>query len=184
MGPAIVIMGVSGSGKTSVAKMLSESLNCCFLEADDFHPKANREKMSKGIPLSDEDRIPWLESLHDAIRRHLITGRTVAITCSALKRSYREILRSADPNYKTGDCVSCKVKFFCLVAPVERLAERINKRSEVGEHFMPVSLLESQLALLHIDEDEGIPQIDSTLSLQAITNNIVSLLKDTESCKL
>ncbi|KAG0502100.1 hypothetical protein HPP92_002172 [Vanilla planifolia] len=161
MGSAIVIMGVSGSGKTSVAKLLSDSLHCCFLDADDFHSESNKEKMGKGIPLSDEDRLPWLESLRDAIRQKTSNGELVALACSALQKRYRDILRSADPDYKSGDYTRCIVKFFCLVAPVEVIAERMNGRSEKEEHFMPVSLLRSQLELLQVDDSEGIPQIDS-----------------------
>lgn len=178
MGRAFVIMGVSGSGKTSVAKMLSKSLHCSFLEADDFHSQSNKEKMVKGIPLCDEDRIPWLEALCDAIRRKFIDGETVTLACSALQKNYREILRSADPDYRISDPDCCKVKFICLVAPVETLAERVNRRSEKGEHFMPASLLKSQLDLLQIFENERIPRIDSTMILQSILDHILSLIKE------
>ncbi|KAL0912691.1 hypothetical protein M5K25_018682 [Dendrobium thyrsiflorum] len=178
MARAIVIMGVSGSGKTSVAKMLSESFHCSFLEADDFHSHSNKEKMLKGIPLCDEDRFPWLEALRDAIRKKFVDGETVVLACSALQKRYRDIIRSADPDYKAGEYSSCKVKFVCLVAPVGTIAERINKRSEEGNHFMPVSLLQSQMDLLQIFEYERIPQIDSTMNLQLILDQILTLFKD------
>ncbi|KAK8947944.1 hypothetical protein KSP40_PGU007697 [Platanthera guangdongensis] len=176
MARAFVIMGVSGSGKTSVAKMLSESLNCSFLEADEFHSQSNKEKMNRGIPLCDEDRIPWLEALRDAIGRKLVSEETAVLACSALQKRYREILRSADPDYVVGDYDCCKIKFICLVAPVEKLAERLNMRSEKGEHFMPASLLKSQMELLQIFDYERIPQIDSTMNLQSILDRVLNLI--------
>ncbi|XP_028547938.1 gluconokinase-like, partial [Dendrobium catenatum] len=106
---------------------------------------------------------PWLEALRDAIRAKFVNGETVVLACSALQKRYRDIIRSADPDYKAGEYSYCKVKFVCLVAPVGTIAERINKRSEKGNHFMPVSLLQSQMDLLQIFEYEGIPQIDSTM---------------------
>nr|ADM18302.1 gluconokinase 1-like protein [Gladiolus grandiflorus] len=158
--------------------MLSKSLGCSYLEADDFHSQANKEKMSKGIPLTDEDRIPWLETLRDAIRKKLESCETVIVTCSALQKKYREILRCADPEYKCGDYRNCKLKFVCLDAPMEVLASRIIVRSKNGKHFMPVSLLQSQLELLQIDKAEGIHMVDATVSLQYILDSIVALLSN------
>jgi len=175
-GVAIVIMGVSGSGKSTVAQMLAESLGCSFFEADDFHSQANKEKMRNGIPLTDEDRVPWLEALRDAARKQISNGETVVLTCSALQKRYREILRSADPHYKPGVYSNCKVNFICLNAPREVIAERMRRRSEEGKHFMPESLLQSQLNLLQFDEAEGITMVDSTANFQGIVDTVLALL--------
>ncbi|KAI9126408.1 hypothetical protein K1719_002829 [Acacia pycnantha] len=101
-GSAIVIGGVSGSGKTTIGQMLATELNYRYLDADDFHSQSNKDKMHSGIPLSEEDRIPWLNSLRNVLREHLTNKKGVILSCSALKTQYREVLRSADPNYKWG----------------------------------------------------------------------------------
>ena len=126
----IVVMGVSGSGKTTIGSALAGALGVEYAEADTFHPRANIEKMSSGVPLTDEDRAPWLEAIADWIREHQATGGVV--TSSALKRRYRDVLRGG------GD-----VWFAHLDGTREILAERMKNRSG---HFMPVSLLDSQLA--------------------------------------
>ncbi|KAJ0699216.1 putative gluconokinase [Helianthus annuus] len=87
-------MGVGGAGKSTIGELLAKALNCSFLDADDFHPQSNKEKMKKGIPLSDEDRTPWLEVLRDVVNANLVSGKTVILGCSALQKQYREILRS------------------------------------------------------------------------------------------
>ncbi len=126
----IVVMGVSGSGKTTVGTALAETLGVEYAEADRFHPQANIDKMSSGIPLTDEDRQPWLEAIAGWIRDHQASGGVV--TSSALKYRYRDILRTG------GD-----VWFLHLDGDRDLLAERMKTRSG---HFMPVSLLDSQLA--------------------------------------
>lgn len=161
-GLAIVIMGVSGCGKSTVAALLAEALGCSFIEADDYHSQANKAKMSKGIPLSDADRTPWLESLRDAISDRLDRGEDVAVSCSALQLKYREVLRAADRSYKPGDYADCRVKFVCLKASVEVITERMQRRSSEGKHFMPASLLQSQVDLLQINAAEGITEVDAT----------------------
>src|SRR6201987_1231425 len=90
---AVILMGVAGSGKTAVGKKLAEKLNWGFLDADNFHPPANIEKMKHGIPLNDEDRVPWLQRLHDELQHQLTEGRSIILACSALKESYRNTLR-------------------------------------------------------------------------------------------
>ncbi|KAF6139585.1 hypothetical protein GIB67_033589 [Kingdonia uniflora] len=169
--PAVVLMGVSGSGKSTIGNMLATIIDCNFLDADDFHPQANKEKMSKGIPLSEEDRIPWLETLRDTLKEHLRSGETVVLGCSALQKSYREILRMADRNYKPGS-YGGKVRFVCLEAPMEVILARLEKRATEGNHFMPPTLLKSQLELLQIDYAEEVIMVDATLSPQIIVNNI------------
>ncbi|KAJ4710361.1 Gluconokinase [Melia azedarach] len=170
-GKAVVIMGVSGAGKSTIGEMLARVLNCDFIDADDFHPQTNKEKMRQGIPLSEEDRIPWLQMLQDILRERIIKGKTVILGCSALQKHYREILRSADSNYEAGNYDSV-VKFILLDAHVELLAARLEKRVAEGKHFMPPSLLQSQLDLLQIDDSEGILKVDATLSPQAIVNYV------------
>uniref|UniRef100_A0A2N9G317 Gluconokinase n=1 Tax=Fagus sylvatica TaxID=28930 RepID=A0A2N9G317_FAGSY len=169
-GIAVVIMGVSGAGKSTVGEMLAKVMNCSFLDADDYHPLSNKEKMRKGIPLSDEDRIPWLETLRDALRESLVNGKIVILGCSALQKRYRNILRSADPNYEPGSYAS-EVKFVLLDAQAEVLAARLENRAAEGKHFMPAKLLQSQIDLLQTDDSEGIFKVDATLSPQ----NILSL---------
>ncbi|WP_370970845.1 gluconokinase [Amycolatopsis sp. cg9] len=135
----IVVMGVSGSGKTTIGTALAGALDVEYAEADSFHPKANIDKMTAGHPLTDEDRAPWLEAIADWIREHQAAGGVV--TSSALKRRYRDVLRTGG-----------NVWFAHLHGDREILAERMKSRSG---HFMPVSLLDSQLADLEaLEPDE------------------------------
>jgi gluconokinase len=131
---AVLVMGVSGSGKSTVGKALADRLGWTFADADDYHPPANREKMSRGEALTDEDRQPWLEKLHDLIKEHALKQKTIVLACSALKEKYREIL--------VGDLEGVILVF--LRGDAQLIAERMRQR----EHFMPVSLLETQLATL------------------------------------
>lgn len=128
-------MGVSGSGKSTVGRMVAERAGCRFEDADDFHPAANREKMSSGVALDDADRMPWLEALRDHIREVNGRGETLVLACSALKRRYREVLREAGP----------QVVFVYLKVSRETLTDRLRKRDD---HFFPAALLESQLETL------------------------------------
>lgn len=125
-------MGVSGAGKSTVAEILARRLGWQEAEADDFHPAANVAKMHDGIPLTDEDRKPWLAALRDWINA---APGSVVLTCSALKRSYRDVLRSAD----------ARVEFLHLDGDREVIRRRITARTG---HFMPASLLDSQFATL------------------------------------
>ena len=135
----IVVMGVSGSGKTTVGTELANTLGVEYAEADSFHPQANIDKMTSGVPLTDADRAPWLEAIADWIRAHQETGGVV--TSSALKRRYRDVLRTGG-----------NVWFAYLHGDREVLAERMKTRKG---HFMPVSLLDSQLADLEpLEPDE------------------------------
>ncbi|MEU0793182.1 gluconokinase [Amycolatopsis sp. NPDC005961] len=135
----IVVMGVSGSGKTTIGTALANALDVEYAEADTFHPQANIDKMTAGHPLTDEDRAPWLEAIAGWIREHQASGGVV--TSSALKRRYRDVLRTGG-----------KVWFAHLNGDHDTLAERMKSRSG---HFMPVSLLDSQLADLEpLEPDE------------------------------
>jgi gluconokinase len=132
---SIVVMGVSGSGKSTVAAGLVERLGWEFAEGDDFHPKENVEKMRSGLPLDDDDRRPWLRSLADWIGEREQAGTSVVVTCSALKRSYRDVLRDGHPS----------VWFAHVAADADLIRERMERRTG---HYMPSSLLDSQLAAL------------------------------------
>ena len=131
--PVLVIMGVSGCGKSSVAKGLVDRLGWDLIEGDDLHPVANRDKMAAGVPLTDEDRQPWLETVADWIGGQINAGRAGVVTCSALRRRYRDLLRTD------------ATVFVHLHGSRELLAERMAARKD---HFMPTSLLDSQLATL------------------------------------
>ena len=140
----IVLIGVSGSGKTTVGKRLAPALGATYLEGDDYHPSANIAKMRSGRPLDDTDRRPWLEKLGQAVGAHCRQGRSVVVACSALRRSYREALAKAARHPLT---------FVHLTIPPAILEARMTARRQ---HFMPASLLESQLktlAPLEVDED-------------------------------
>jgi gluconokinase len=132
---SIVVMGVSGSGKTSVAVELARRLGWDHIEGDDLHPEANVAKMHAGTPLDDEDRWPWLRRIAGVIGEHEAAGTSFLVTCSALKRSYRDLLRDGHPSV-----------WFAHVNPSEAvLTDRLAKRTG---HYMPPALLGSQLATL------------------------------------
>ena len=131
----IVVMGVSGSGKTTVAAMLAGALGARFLEGDDLHPRANVEKMRSGIPLDDADRLPWLQSIAREIDDWRAQGEMGVVTCSALKRAYRAIIVGDRP----------EVALVYLRGSRDLIQHRMAARHE---HFMPVGLLDSQFAAL------------------------------------
>jgi gluconokinase len=130
--PPIVVMGVSGSGKSTVAEGIAARVGGVYLDADEFHPAANVAKMSAGIPLNDADRAPWLDRVGKEIRKRQGEGRVVVMACSALKRKYRERIRAEEP----------AVFFVLLTGTREELERRLQARHG---HFMPPSLLDSQL---------------------------------------
>lgn len=139
---SIVVMGVSGSGKTSAARELTRQLGWEYIEGDDLHPEANVAKMAAGHPLDDEDRWPWLRRIAEVIGEHEAAGTSIIVTCSALKRVYRDLLREGHPS----------VWFAHVDVPREVLAARLAKRQG---HYMPPSLLDSQLATLEpLGDDE------------------------------
>ena len=131
----LVVMGVAGSGKSTLAEGVAHRLGLPFAEADEFHPQANIEKMSSGRPLDDDDRWPWLCAIRDWMTRHAELGTGTVVTCSALKRSYRDLLREAEG----------RVAFVHVTGSAARIGDRLVRRSG---HFMPASLLPSQFATL------------------------------------
>ena len=145
----VVVMGVSGSGKTTVAQELARRQGWVFAEGDDFHSEANRSKMHQGIPLDDDDRWPWLRSIVDWIRERAAAGESTVVTCSALKRTYRDLLRDGNP----------QVRFVHVAPPEDVIAARLGRRRG---HYMPPSLLPSQLqALQPLEADEPGLTVDS-----------------------
>ncbi len=137
--PVLVIMGVSGSGKSTVAGLLAGRLGWDFAEGDDLHPASNVAKMQAGQPLTDEDRWPWLESIAGWIRQHTGTGTPGVVTCSALKKRYRDVLRGEG------------VVFVFLDGSKDRISDRLASRHG---HFMPPALLESQFEALEAPTPE------------------------------
>lgn len=132
----LIIMGVSGSGKTTIGSLLAKELNIKFYDADDFHSESNKEKMLQGIPLTDEDRTDWLSALQKLMQTE---KDSFILACSALKESYREILE-----------VNEHVKFIYLKGSFEEIEARLNQRKN---HYMPVKLLQSQFDALEEPKD-------------------------------
>ena len=132
---AIVVMGVSGSGKTTVARLLAGRLGWRFAEADEFHSAANVAKMRGGVPLTDEDRAPWLAAIASYIDDAIASGKLAVVTCSALKRRYRDVIIGSRPG----------VALVYLKGDYDTIAKRIAARPH---HYMPVSLLKSQFEAL------------------------------------
>ncbi|MGB8472754.1 MAG: gluconokinase [Candidatus Acidiferrum sp.] len=135
----VIVMGTTGSGKTTIGTLLAKRLGWEFADADDFHPPANVEKMKHGIPLTDADRWPWLQALHDKIVQSHAEGRNAVLACSALKRSYRDELRAASD-----------VKFVYLKGTYELFSKRVLARKG---HFAKQDLLASQFADLEEPAD-------------------------------
>ncbi|MBY5551542.1 gluconokinase [Rhizobium leguminosarum] len=154
---AIIVMGVSGCGKSSVGEKLAEALHLAFIEGDALHPAANVEKMSKGIPLTDEDRMPWLDRIGEEIKASLEKSEGIIVSCSALKRLYRDRLRAA---------AGGNLFFVYLEGSRALLMKRMGERKG---HFMPVSLLDSQLATLEVPTGEpGVVTVDIDDTVEGI----------------
>lgn len=159
----IIVMGVSGAGKTTLARSLSQRLDWLFQEGDDLHPTANVAKMRAGVPLNDADRAPWLNAIRAWMERNRAAGKSGIVSCSALKHAYRELLRGEGMD----------VRFVHLAADRSVLAEHIAKRTD---HYMPPSLLDSQLATLDAPSPSEALLIDAALPTHAQVNLVVAVL--------
>lgn len=158
-----MVMGVSGCGKTSVGARMAERLQCAFVEGDSLHPPANIDKMSAGIPLTDDDRWPWLDVVGSRLRESHAQGESLVVSCSALKRCYRDRLRQA---------AGGKLSFVFLEGPRSVLEARMTARTG---HFMPALLLDSQFATLEVPTGEpGVITIDLTLVLEEIVSQAIA----------
>lgn len=146
--PVLLLMGVSGCGKTEMGRRVAASLGLAFLDADDLHPAANVQKLRSGIPLSDADRHPWLDGVALALARAASSGAGLVVACSALKRAYRDRLREAAPD----------LRLVHLAGPVEIIRSRLRERTG---HFMPAALLDSQLADLETPTPDERPVVVS-----------------------
>jgi gluconokinase len=157
-----VVMGITGCGKSTVGAILARTLGVDFVEGDDYHSVENVRRMASGIPLTDDDRADWLRALATLIREARTTGAGLVLTCSALKRSYRDVLRAEAP----------ELQFIFLAGQKTLIAERLAGRQG---HFMPASLLESQLATLEAPaSDEHAWTFDLGESPQDIVDHIVA----------
>jgi len=156
----VIIFGVSGAGKTTIGELLARQLGQHFYEADDFHSQANIEKMHRGIPLTDEDRWPWLERLRELIERSVAANESAVLACSALKRAYRECLR-----------VNNQVKFVFLRGDYALVEEQVRRRHG---HFVNPALLQSQFD----DLEEPKPDEDTlTIELGRTPRELVDEIK-------
>ena len=158
----IVVMGVSGSGKSTIGSGIAAKLGWPFRDGDDFHPAANRAKMSQGIPLTDEDRWPWLDAIAQFARETASRGENAVVACSALKDAYRSRLQKGCP----------KLRFVYLHGSQELLEERMKARKG---HFMPASLMASQFATLEpLQPDERGVTIDVAEDVDRIVANCLA----------
>ncbi|MGA7921632.1 MAG: gluconokinase [Candidatus Acidiferrales bacterium] len=158
----IVIMGVSGSGKTVVGKALAARLCWTFEDADDWHSASDIYKMQHAIPLTDEDRLPWIQSLASSIKQWLAAQQNVVLACSALRKSYRETLRKSIPRQR--------IQFAYLKGSYEEIDARLRRR--VG-HFMPESLLRSQFQTLEEPDSSEALWVNIDQSVLEIVSTIV-----------
>lgn len=161
----VVVMGVSGTGKSTVAEALADRLGHEFIEGDSFHPPANIAKMTAGTPLDDADRLPWLQSLGALVRERHGAGVSTVLSCSALRRCYRDVLRQG---------ASTDLVFLHLQADEVELAARMRSR----DHFMPSTLLRSQLDTLEpLGPSETGAVIEVNRPLDAVLADAIRLLR-------
>ena len=158
----LILMGVTGAGKTTVGNLLARKIGWRFYDADDLHPAANKEKMNHSVPLSDEDRLPWLNAVRALIEKCLSEGTDAVIACSALRQAYRDILL-ADP---------ARVKFVYLTGPKALIEHRLAQRTG---HFMNRDLLQSQFDTL--EEPDGAIAVDVSMAAEAIVDEVIARLR-------
>ena len=160
----VVVMGVCGSGKTTVGRLIAERLDWEFIEGDDLHPEANRRKMAAGTPLTDEDRWPWLDRIVQVTRRAEGERRSVVVACSALRRAYRDRLRRGRAD----------VRFLHLTGAPALLRDRMERRDG---HFMPAGLLASQLATLEpAGPEETLHGLDVARDVETLVQTALEVL--------
>ena len=156
----IVVMGVTGCGKTTVGIALAEALGIEFIDSDVLHSEANKRKMSSGIPLTDSDREPWLQEVSKALQSH----ESIVVACSALKKSYRSTILAGAPT----------TKFVHLSGSQELIFARLSERSH---HFMPIGLLDSQFQTLeHLDDTETGKVFEISKPVNQIVNDVIAWL--------
>ena len=164
----LVVMGVAGSGKSTIAAALSKHLGWASAEADEFHPQSNINKMSQGTPLQDEDRWPWLQQIQNWMTAQAKAGKSTVLTCSALKQSYRQLLAQAEG----------RVLFLHLHGEADLIGQRMQGREG---HFIPPTLLPSQLATLEpLSDDElaaGSLRLDISKSPEELVKTIIASLQ-------
>jgi gluconokinase len=166
----IIVMGVSGAGKTRIGELLAERLACTFVDGDTFHSAANKQKMAHGIALTDQDRWPWLAAIRAAIEVNLHLGETAVFGCSSLKRAYRTVLRG-------GTCTD-DIRFVYLQGSSDLLRDRIAARTG---HFFDPSLLRNQLDTLEEPGEEEALRVSIELTPDAIVDRVLEILKDKRS---
>ncbi len=164
----VVIMGVSGSGKSTIGRMLAKRLGCEFRDADRYHSADNKAKMKKGIPLDDNDRTPWLQELKRVINQHIERDESLVLACSALKESYRRVLGESDDT-----------AYVYLKADFQTISKRVEHRKH---EFMNPQLLESQFETL--EEPRGAITVDARLSPKLIIDQIVDRLNESKPIDL
>jgi gluconokinase len=159
----LIAMGVSGAGKSRIGEMLAERLSCTYTDGDAFHSAANKDKMHRGIPLTDDDRWPWLNAIRAAIEEKRRAGETAVFTCSSLKRAYRDVLRGNDTD----------VRFVYLKGSFEVLHERLKTRTG---HFFDPSLLQSQLDTLEAPGPDEAIEVSIELTPEQIVDQVVQTI--------
>ncbi|CAI1739677.1 gluconokinase [Serratia fonticola] len=165
-GKSIILMGVSGSGKSTIGAAVAREIKAKFIDGDDLHPRANIQKMASGQPLNDEDRAPWLQRLNDAAYSLNHKNESGIIVCSALKRRYRDLLRKDNDN----------MVFIYLKGSFEVILARLQARSG---HFMPTELLKSQFEALEEpgDDEKDVICVDIDTDVEGVVGRCVAALK-------
>jgi gluconokinase len=163
----VIVMGVSGAGKTRIGELLAERLHCSFVDGDSLHSDANRQKMAHGIALTDQDRWPWLAAIRAGIEARLHSGETAVFGCSSLKRAYRDVLR--------GDARTDAVRFVYLQGSFDLLQTRIGARSG---HFFDPSLLQNQLETLEAPGEDEALKVSIELTPGAIVDRVLESLNN------
>ncbi|WP_445619408.1 gluconokinase [Kushneria sp. Sum13] len=159
----ILIMGVSGSGKSTIGEAVAEKTGCEYIDGDQYHPPANIEKMTKGVPLTDDDRQGWLEALADLFAQHRQENKSVMIGCSGLKKSYRDILRQGDPEL--------------IILFLDGSYDTILQRMEERQHFFSPQMLRTQFDTLQAPGSDEAISIDISKSFDSVIDQCVSELE-------